>query len=260
MNAILRSALITAALVSVASAAHAGRSCEEKPPTVYAVRQAMQLAEHTAKWLDKSGAQVVVLGRRGRNLDEYHIRYSHIGLVYRDAQGWRIVHKLNQCGTARAAVYRQGLGEFFLDDLYQYEAAIVIPTPQAQAALLPVLMDNARAAQLNTPAYSLVAYPWAETYQQSNQWALETIAMAEEPAASTRRRAQAWLQLHDYQPTTLTISALKRLGARLSAANVAFDDHPNEKRFSDRIDTVTADSVFEWLNRSGLGGAVQVIH
>jgi hypothetical protein len=33
---------------------------------------------------------------------------------------------------------------------------------------------------------------------------------------------------------------------------VAFDDHPNEKRFSDRIETVTVDSVFAWLPRAGL--------
>jgi hypothetical protein len=57
----------------------------------------------------------------------------------------------------------------------------------------------------------------------------------------------------------LHISALKRLGARVTAANVAFDDHPNAKRFSDRIETVTVDSVFQWLDRSALGGPVQVI-
>ena len=33
----------------------------------------------------------------------------------------------------------------------------------------------------------------------------------------------------------------------MSKANVAFDDHPNDKRFADRIETVTADSVFAWL-------------
>jgi hypothetical protein len=124
---------------------------------------------------------------------------------------------------------------------------------------LPALKDNARLAQLNTPAYSVVAYPWAQRYQQSNQWAIETLAMTQEPGARTRERAQAWLQLKDYQPTTLRIGALKRLGGRLTAANVAFDDHPNEKRFADRIDTVTVDSVFSWMNRSGLGGPVQVI-
>ena len=55
------------------------------------------------------------------------------------------------------------------------------------------------------------------------------------------------------------LSAFRRLGARVVSANVAFDDHPNEKRFSDRIETVTVDSVFRWLERDGLGGAVEVI-
>ena len=49
------------------------------------------------------------------------------------------------------------------------------------------------------------------------------------------------------------------LATDLAAANVAFDEHPNEKRFSDRIETITVDSVLAWLNRSGLGVPVQVI-
>ena len=254
-----RSTAIAAALALAASAAHAGRSCENKPPRADAIQRSMQLAEHTAQQLDQSGAQVVVLARMGQNLSEYGVRYSHLGLAYRDDGKWRVVHKLNQCGTAHAAVYRQGLGEFFLDDLYQYEAAVVIPRPEVQAKLLPALKDNARLAQLNTPAYSMVAYPWAQTYQQSNQWAIETLAMTQEPAAQTRERAQAWLLLQGYQPTTLRISPMKRLGGRLTAANIAFDDHPNEKRFTDRIETVTVDSVFAWLNRTGMSGPVLVI-
>jgi hypothetical protein len=254
-----RGAALGIALVLAAGAAHAGRSCENKPPKADAIQRSMQLAEHTANALEQSGAQVVALARIGQNLSEYGVRYSHFGLAYRDNGKWRVVHKLNQCGTAHAAVYRQGLGEFFLDDLYEYEAAVVIPTPEIQARLLPVLRDNARVAQLNTPAYSMVAYPWARTYQQSNQWALETFAMAQEPAAVSRERAQAWLQLQGYTPTTLHIGPLKRMGGRLTAANIAFDDHPNEKRFTDRIDTVTVDSVFAWLNRTGMGGPVQTI-
>ena len=41
----------------------------------------------------------------------------------------------------------------------------------------------------------------------------------------------------------------------MTSANVAFDDHPTDKRFSDRIETVTVDSVFAWLPRAGLGAA-----
>jgi hypothetical protein len=270
----LRVAALALALTVATGAAHAGRSCENKPPQLGAVQRSMALAEHTAQQLDRSGAQVVVLARIGQNLSDYGVRYSHLGFAYRDGNHWRVVHKLNRCGTATAAVYRQGLGEFFLDDLYEYEAAVVVPTPEVQAKLLPALRDNLALAQLDTPAYSMVAYPWAQRYQQSNQWAIETLAMTQDPAADssaahrrtnlargtyTREDAQAWLKLQGYQPTALKISALKRLGARATAANVAFDDHPNEKRFADRIETVTVDSVFAWLNRSGLGASVQSI-
>ncbi|MEO8524032.1 MAG: DUF2145 domain-containing protein [Caldimonas sp.] len=254
-------AALIVALGLASGAAQAGRSCEQRSPTAETIVRAMTLAEHTAARLDQTGADVVVLARAGQNLSEYGLRYSHLGFAYRESVGkpWRIVHKLNQCGSARASLYRQGLGEFFLDDLWQYEAAVVVLAPEAQVRLLAALTDNARIARLDTPAYSMVAYPWSDRYQQSNQWAIETLAMTEDAGASTRDRAQAWLRLKGYEPTTLHLSALKRLGARMFSANVAFDDHPNDKRFADRIETVTVDSVFRWLDRSGLGGKVEVI-
>jgi hypothetical protein len=252
-----------AATLGAVATAHAGRSCEQRLPTAPAVASAMQLAERTATRLNQTGASVVVIARAGQNLTEYGLRYSHLGFAYREGEGpaavWRVVHKLNECGTARASLYRQGLGEFFLDDLWEYEAAIVVLAPPAQARLRALLADNAAASRLDTPAYSIVAYPWSDRYQQSNQWAIETLAFAEAPEASTRPRAQAWLRLRGYEPTTLRLSAFKRLGAQLVGANVAFDDHPNEKRFADRIETVTVDSVFRWLEREGLGGPAQVI-
>jgi len=255
-----RVALAAAVLgLGLASTAHAGRSCEQRAPDAANVQRAMTLAERTARTLDQSGAQVVMLARVGQDLSKYGQRYSHMGLAYRDGNVWRVAHKLNQCGSAYAAVYRQGLGEFFLDDLHDYQAGVVVLSPALQAALLPALRDNRRLAQLNTPAYNMVAYPWSQTYQQSNQWALETLAMAQEPGTTTRTRAQAWLQQQGYEPGTLRLTAMTRLGARMTAANIAFDDHPNHKRFSDRIETVTVDSVFAWLQRSGLGSAPQVI-
>lgn len=258
MNALRRGA-VAALLLSLATLAHAGRSCERKAPDALAVQRAMTLAERTARRLDDSGAQVVLLARVGQDLSRYGQRYSHMGLAYRDGAAWRVVHKLNHCGSAQAAVYRQGLGEFFLDDLHEYEAGAVIPTPEMQAALLPALRDNARLVRLHTPAYNMVAYPWSQAYQQSNQWVLETLAMTQDPAATTRERAQAWLRLHGYQPTALHLSAMTRLGARVTAANIAFDDHPNAKRFADRIETVTVDSVFVWLQRSQRASAPLVI-
>ncbi len=262
--ALLAGSRLAAALLALtAPLAQAGRPCEASPPQAASVQRAMVLAERTAAHLNASGAQVVVLARAGQNLGEWGLRWSHLGWAYREGEGasarWRVVHKLNQCGSARADLYRQGLGEFFLDDLYRFEAAMAVPTPAVQASLLPILTSNLRVGQLHEPAYSMVAYPWAQTYQQSNQWAIETLAMAQEPAAGNRQRAQAWLQFKGYEPTTLRVSPMKRLGARVTAAHIAFDDHPDAKRYSSRIETVTVDSVFAWLERSGLAGPVQVL-
>jgi hypothetical protein len=242
--------------VATVSPAHAGRNCEVQSMDPRSVERAMELALKTSRELDASGAQVVFLARAGQDLSRYHLRWSHLGFAYRDSSGtpavWRVVHKLNQCGTDRGDLYRQGLGEFFMDDLFRYESRFVIPRAEIQERLLGMLQDNRRLALLNHSAYSMVAYPWAQTYQQSNQWAIETMALAAEPNASSRERAQAWLRFKGYQPSELRISSMERLGARIGAANIAFDDHPNDKRFSGRIETVTVESIFDWMTRAGL--------
>ncbi len=242
----------------ISTAAHAGRNCEAKKPTVRTVERGLMLAERTLAALDASGHQVVLLARAGQDLTKYGVRYSHLGFAYRqsDSNGahvWRVLHKLNHCGSDDAAIYRQGLGQFFLDDLWRHEAAFVAPAMDMQARLLPLLQNATQATVMHQRRYSIVSYVWGRQYQQSNQWAIETLSVAMMPAIATRAQAQAWLQLHDYQPATLRLGPLTRLGGRITSANVAFDDHPSAKRFSDRIETVTVDSVFSWMHRSGLG-------
>ncbi|MDH6591847.1 hypothetical protein M2165_001736 [Variovorax sp. TBS-050B] len=259
---LLRALLALTLVAALPLQAQAGRSCQEARPTAASIVQGMQLAQRTAERLDASGARVVLLARAGQDLGKYGLRYSHMGIAYKTDEGpWRVVHKLNQCGTAVAALYRQGLGEFFLDDPWRYEAAWSVPAPQVQAQLLAALREPAaRIARMNVAPYSIVSYAWGQKYQQSNQWAIETLAAAMEPATiASRAQAQAWLQFKGYQPTTLRLGPLTRLGGRVGSANVAFDDHPNDKRFSDRIETVTVDSVFEWLPRAGLGAAPVVL-
>ncbi len=257
--------LVVAVAGLPATQALAGRSCEAHRPLAVNVERSMNLATATLRALDASGARVVVLARVGQDLRPYGLRYSHLGLAYRDdvaggaAPVWRVAHKLNECGSAQAAVFRQGLGEFVLDDLFDYEVGFVVLDPALQARLLPILRDNHQLARMHTPAYNMLAYPWSRRYQQSNQWAIETLAMAQEPAARDRERAQAWLKLEDYRPTSLRLGAMQRLGARVTTANIAFDDHPNSKRFGDRIETMTVDSVFDWLQASRLGAAPVVV-
>ena len=250
-------------LLAAAAAAQAGRPCEEKPQTVRQVEQGLALAQATARQLDASGAQVVLLARAGQDLSKYGLQWSHLGFVYKHTTQqpavWRVMHKLNHCGTDHAALYRQGLGEFFMDKPYRYDAAYVALKPELQQALLPVLTDNARVARFNERRYSMVAYAFGTRYQQSNQWVLETLAGVAGSSVLTRSDAQAWLRSQGYQPTDLHLSTLTRLGGRMTQANIAFDDHPSARRFTSHIDTVTVDSMFAWLPRAGLSQSPQTV-
>jgi hypothetical protein len=209
-------------------------------------------AEHA-----KSGARVVVLARAGQDLSKYGLRYSHLGFAYKAADGrWLVAHKLNTCGTAVADLYRHGLGEFFLDDLFRYEAAWVIPTREVQDKLHAALLSQEKTKAMHIKPYSMVSYVWGNKYQQSNQWATETLAAAMDSSIRTRDQAQSWLQFKGYAGSTLRLGTLTRLGGRITQANVEFDDHPSAKRFSGQIESVTVDSVFDWMQRAGLAGAV----
>lgn len=248
------------ALALTCAGAHAGQGCETRRPTTAAVQRSLDLALATAQALDASGAQVVLLARAGQDLSRYGLRWSHAGWAYRDAAGhWRVLHKLNACGSARGDLYRQGLAPFFMDDLHRYRAGWVVPTPALQAKLRPLLMDDQHIAVLHQPRYSMVAYPWATRFQQSNQWAIETLALAAEPQADRRDRAQAWLKLQGYTPTVIHLGSFERLGASVSQVHISFDDHPPAQRFTGRIATVTVDSIFGWLQQRHLAGPVQEI-
>jgi hypothetical protein len=252
--------LMLAATFAAITPAQAGRTCEPGHLTARELADGMELAARTAKQLEASGAKVVVLARAGQDLSAYNLRWSHFGFAYRQADGaWRVVHKLNACGSDRSDLFRQGLGEFFNDKPFRYEAAYVVPDPALQAKLLPLLQDHAALARLHTPRYSMVAYAWGTRYQQSNQWALETLAMAAEPGITSREQAQDWLRGQGYRPSVLRIDTFSRLGARLTRANVAFDDHPNGDRFAGRIATVSVDSAFDWLQRTQRAGSVQTV-
>ena len=234
--------------------AYAGRSCEAEKPSVNSIRQSLNLAQNVATALNNSGAQVVMLGRQGQDLRKYDLQYSHMGWAYKAPTGeWRVVHKLNDCGSALSHVYRQGLGEFFLDDLWRYQAVVAVPAPEVQQKLLLALSRNSSSLKMHQPNYSMVAYTWSDRYQQSNQRALETLAVAMEPNTITNRsQAQAWLRYQGYQPSDLRIRTLTRLGGRMTQANIAFDDHPPEKRFAGHIETATVDSALQFLQSRSL--------
>ena len=246
----LHLAIVSAFLAMVSSAAGAGRSCEERAPDARLVQQALGLAYDAWRKLDGSGAQVALIARAGQNVSKFGVHYSHFGFVWRDhPKGlWRVMHELNHCGTASSEIYDDGLGNFFLDDLWKMEAVILVPNESTQQRLASIFSSRRHLA-FHDAHYNMVAYPFSTKHQNSNQWALEVIAAAEsrDAVVFSRDQAQRWLMVAGYQPTELNLDALTRLGARATRANISFDDHPSELRWSDRIRTVTVDSAFSFI-------------
>ncbi|MBR7799568.1 DUF2145 domain-containing protein [Undibacterium fentianense] len=230
---------------------YAGQTCESKPPDPVKLAQSFELAQKVKTQLDLSGAQLALLARVGQDLSRYQLTYSHLGLVQKDEQGrWIVTHELNRCGTAESDLFHEGLANFFMDDPFRYEALILIPRPAFQQRLSSTL-SSAIVRTLHEAHYNMLAYPFSVRYQNSNQWALELLAsaFANDLSITSREQAQNWLQTAGYRPSTIEIPTLTRLSARMFRANIAFDDHPLQRRISGRIDTVTVDSIEHFLTR-----------
>ncbi|MEO6917877.1 MAG: DUF2145 domain-containing protein [Collimonas sp.] len=239
--------------IALHGVARAGQTCSDAPPRPDSVRMAFSSANDLSAALDKAQPQVALVARVGQDLSKYGLRYSHIAFVLKDpASGqWRTMHLLNACGTADSAIWKEGLANFFLDDLFSYESLLIIPSPEAQRKILVNLADPSKYLELFTPHYNMLAYPFATRYENSNQWVLELLTKmyADNIEIDSREKAQQWLKLMGYEPTTLNLGPMTRLGGRMFRANVAFDDHPNERRFADKIDIVTVVSMTQFLKK-----------
>lgn len=243
-----RIALIVALLA--ATTAQAGQTCNEAPTSPETVRNALTLAQRTRDTLESTGGSVALVGRAGQDLSKWNLRWSHLGIAWRDhPQGrWLVMHMLNQCGTARSDLFNEGLGTFFLDDMVRFEALVLLPSAATQQRLATALAGGLP-RQMHEPRYNMVAYAYSTEYQNSNQWALELLASASagDLPIATRSEAQAWLKAARYRPTTAEIPTFTRFGARMFRANVAFDDHPFDRRMAGQIDTVSVESIEAFL-------------
>ena len=247
------------ALLLCAGGARAGTACIDQALSVDSFTRAMALAGRAQAALDASGAQVALIARAGQDLSKYGLTYSHMAYAVRVNGSWAVLHELNDCGTAQSSLFDEGLGRFFLDGMVSWRSRIVLPSPTVQARLAAMLATSAP-MRLHEARYNMLAFPFSTAYQNSNQWVLETLAAAmADGAPADRAQAQAWLKYAGYRPITVEIDAMTRLGARLTRANIAFDDQPFERRMAGHIDTVTVESVFRFVRmRDGQSSGVDV--
>ncbi len=203
-------------------AAHAGRPCENAAAACAdAVERGMALAQrHRARARRQRRRGGGAGPRRAGPAADTGLRYSHLGFAYRDAvQGrtvWRVAHKLNHCGSAERGVVPPGPGRV----LPRPPAPLRSRFHRARAASCSrnccrCCATTQRLAQWHDAALQHVGLPVGArptskaTSGRSKRWPAPP---SRQPAS--RRQAQAWLQLRGYEPTTLRLGAMTRLGGR----------------------------------------------
>ena len=255
-------AVLTTLLASFGLAAWAGEpACQVGLPTVDAVAKAAAAARRLERALDETGADVAVVGRVGADLSRHGISYTHAGIVWRDdpAGRWQVTHVLNDCGGPRSRLYRQGLVNFFLDDPLNYDTLLLVPSEPVRRALAARLRGGASGA-LHEPSYSALAYPFRATYQNSNQFVLENLALARAGALEGGRDAAiGTLRESGFQPDTVKLSATERLGGGFRA-NLRFDDHPRAEEAARAYSVVTVAAVERWMAATGTLAARRELH
>ncbi|HEX2890986.1 MAG TPA: DUF2145 domain-containing protein [Vineibacter terrae] len=250
-----------AALGAAPSGARAGESaCSDRLPPVAEVVQAAAAAKRLERALDDTGADIAIIGRVGADLSRHGVTWTHAGIAWRDdpAGRWQIRHALNERAGPTSRLYRQGLMNFFLDGPWTYDALVLVPGPELRAGLLARLEAGSVEA-LHQPRYSVVAYPFATTYQNSNQFVLENLALARVGRLDASRAAAiAELRQSGFEPHTVRFTRLERLGGRFRA-NVRFDDHPRTAANDNRYAVVTVQAIERWLASTGnLSASIEV--
>lgn len=251
---------LLATIALVAGAANANAGCSTTTDDATRIEKGMALAMSTHAALERSGARAVILTRADTDLSSWGMRWSHLGIAYRDSNGpgspvWYVVHHIVQCTSPTANLYRQGIGDFYMAGPYRYEAAYAVLRPDIQARLVQLLRVNRTAALLHHFKSNVIGYPWSTSYQQENQWVLETLAAAASPGpVGDRGEAQEILRKAHYTPSTVSVADVKRVRARGYLPWAFIDDQPEENLNAGRLVTTTADGVLTWTARMGFTG------
>lgn len=232
--------------------AHAGRNCEETAPDAAKTQKAIRFATQVRDSLELSGAKLVLIGRVGSDQSRRGVRYTHVGYLFRDhpAGAWTVVHQLNNCGTGSSELFDEGLGNFFMDDPFDFETRIVIPSLPLQEKLAVSLLGATKRGMYE-PVYSSIAYPWSTKHQNSNGWALEVLAASLAPPGEVTNRAaaQRWLKDNGYGPSQIRIGAGERAGARLFTPHIRFGDHPDTAWQTQTYEVSTGDSAIDFVRK-----------
>lgn len=232
--------------------------------------KAAQLGKKTLDYLEASGAKVALLARAGSDAPRQRFvekiglwDYTHAGLAYRDhpAGRWTLVHLINVCAE-ESGVFADSLMQFYLDDPFEYRAAVAIPSPALQDALETVVLRRGGGEFRDGSIYSSISYPFSLDRQNSNEYALDTMAAAlahmEGRDVSDRRTAKEYFLTSPHRdafvPEVLKTGMLESLGAYLGLGpdNATLSDHTPAELASRRFEFVSAGALVQFMENLGM--------
>lgn len=219
--------------------------------------QAADFSKQVERDLAAKGARVAMVFRTGRPRDKLPegIAYTHGAL-------W--VHRIIKTADGRSlngyAVYNLYAGdgdnwsrtESRLIQDYPFDftrgsavddVAVIIPSPEMQRRMLAVI-DGPSYTRLHNPAYSLVANPWADKYQNCNNFMLNVVAAAAWETDDLQR-IKTNLRAH-YRPTVVKAGGLMRLFGPIADPRLRTDDQKGPIR------TATYESMSDFMKANGL--------
>jgi hypothetical protein len=184
--------------------------------------------------LAAAGTEVALVARSGLDLHRLDVRYSHAGVVLKDAElPWTVRQLYFACEERRPRVFDQGMAGFLLggDDPGTGWVSLVLLPPDRAAPLARAALDRRQALRVLGSTYSANAYPFSTRYQNCNQWVMELLASAWDPEASPedpdpRFRAQRWLYAQRYAPTEFELGAHPMTWLAEIVPWLHADDHP----------------------------------
>ena len=243
-------------------AAQSLTGCQMAPATVRQLSAAAAMSTRLRDYLENSGVELAIIARVGSDQSDRGLKYTHAGLVWRDhPKGpWTVVQELNECGTSRSEIFDQGLMQFFLDDPFNYDAQVIVPTGDLRRSLVAVLASG-DGRRVHEPRYSVISYPRSTLFQNSNEWVLEVIAMAQgrlrKQPILNRADAQRLHAALGYRGSRVEVGFFEQLFGGLFKPNVSFSDHPYEAFTHGWFEFVSVRSIREYLARQNQVASVR---